>query len=106
MSTHTLTPNCEACPGRSRTPVDAAFPTSDRSRLVDQIDDDDLLNLRSVHENLKDRVFEFVLNRSRPPAGILLQEPQPTEVELGYTFGVPVVNLPPGRSYVWNVELW
>jgi hypothetical protein len=89
LSTHTLAPNCEAC---SRTPADAAFPASDRSRLVDQIDDD-LLNLISVHENLKDRVFEFVLDRSRPPAGILLQEPPRTGVELGYTCGVPVINL-------------
>jgi hypothetical protein len=92
LSTHTLAPNCEACSGRSRTPVDAVFPASDRSRLVDQIDDD-FLNLRSVHENLKDRVFEFALDRSRPPAGILLQEPPRTVAELGYTFGVPVINL-------------
>jgi hypothetical protein len=62
LPTHTLAPNCEACSGRSRTPVDAAFPASDRSRLVDQINDD-LLNLRSVHGNLKDRVIEFVLDR-------------------------------------------
>jgi hypothetical protein len=71
--------------------------------FVDQIDDD-LLNLRSVHENLKDRAFEFVLDRSRPPAGILLQEPPRTEVELGYTFAIPVINLPRGESYVWNVS--
>jgi hypothetical protein len=89
LSTHTLAPNCEAC---SRTPADAAFPASDRSRLVDQIDDD-LLNLISVHENLKDRVVEFALDRSRPPARILLQEPPRTVAELGYTFGVPVINL-------------
>jgi hypothetical protein len=42
-------------------------------RIGDQIDDD-LLNLISIHENLKDRVLEFVLDRRRPPAGILLQE--------------------------------
>ena len=90
-STHTLL-NCEACSGRSRTPVDAAFPGSDLSRLVDQIDDD-LLNLTSAHENLNGRVFEFVLDRSSPPAGILPQEPPRTEGELGYTFGVSVINL-------------
>jgi hypothetical protein len=87
-------PNCGACSGRSRTPVDAAFPASDRSRFVDQIDDD-LLNLTSVHENLKGRVFEFALDRSRPPAGILLQEPPRTKVELGYTFAFPVIDLSP-----------
>jgi hypothetical protein len=43
-------------------------------RVGEQIDDD-LLKLISIHENLKDRVFEFVLGRRRTPAGILLQEP-------------------------------
>jgi hypothetical protein len=92
LSTRTSAPDCNACSGCNRTPVDHVFPASDRSRLVDQIDDD-LLNLISVHENLKDRVFEFVLDRSRPSAGILLQGPPRTEVELGYTFSVPVINL-------------
>jgi hypothetical protein len=97
-------PNCEACSGRSSTPVGAAFPASDRSRFVDQIDDD-WLNLRSVHENLKDRVFEFALDRSRPPAGILLQEPPRTEVELGYTLAFPVIDLPPWPTLCLEREL-
>ena len=103
LSTHTLAPNCEASSGRSRTPVDPAFPASDRSRLVDQIDDD-LLNLISVHENLKDRVFEFVLDRSRPPAGTPPSRASANRGRAWLYIRCPGNKPCPGRSYPWNVS--